>query len=123
MKVAVIGSRKVLESDYEIIKKYIPQNTSEIVSGGAVGVDTFAKRYAQENNLLYKEFLPDYNDPKLKTPKAAPIIRNKHIVDYSDYVLAFWDGSSKGTANTIDYCIKSYKPVHIYLLNKERKKY
>jgi hypothetical protein len=122
MKVAIIGSRSAVETDIEIIKKYLPSNTSQIVSGGAIGIDLLAKKYAFISGLSYKEFLPDYNDEKLKDKKQAPLIRNKKIVDYSDFVIAIWDGFSKGTAFTIDYCIKTYKPVRVYMLDSERAK-
>ena len=40
MKVAVIGSRNLVVQDLE---KYLPEETTEIVSGGAKGIDTCAK--------------------------------------------------------------------------------
>ena len=43
MKVAVIGSRGLSVSD---LGRYLPENTTEIVSGGAKGVDTSAREYA-----------------------------------------------------------------------------
>lgn len=48
MKAAIIGSRGITNVD---MKKYIPPNTTEIISGGARGVDSIAKQYAQENNI------------------------------------------------------------------------
>lgn len=48
MKVAIIGLRGITNVD---MKKYIPPNTTEIISGGACGVDSIAKQYAQENNI------------------------------------------------------------------------
>lgn len=122
MKVAIIGSRNALHSDYSIISRYIPSNTSEIVSGGAKGIDLLAKKFALENGLLYKEFLPDYEDKSLDDKRKAPLLRNKQIVEYADYFLAFWDGVSRGTAFTIDYCVRTYKPVKVYILENERKK-
>ena len=35
--------------------------------------------------------------------KAAPLERNKLIVEECDCVLAFWDGKSRGTKFTLDY--------------------
>lgn len=40
MKVAVIGSRN-LQVDH--LEKYLPEDTTEIVSGGARGIDACAK--------------------------------------------------------------------------------
>lgn len=49
------------------------------------------------NNIKFTVFLPDYN----KYGKAAPLKRNLEIIDYSDIVLAFWDGKSHGTRHVI----------------------
>lgn len=37
----------------------------------------------------------------------------KTIVDNADMVIAFWDGTSKGTQNAINYAKKQAKPVVI----------
>lgn len=90
--------------------EYIPEDTKEIVSGGAKGIDECAKKYAINAGLKYTEFLPDY-----KTHfKRAPIERNKLIVDYSDAVVAFWDGKSRGTLFVIKYAKRIGKPIYIY---------
>lgn len=46
MKVAVVGSRNLTVMD---LKKYLPQETTETVSGGARGIDSCAKAYAIAN--------------------------------------------------------------------------
>lgn len=107
MKVAVIGSRGLI---VENLEKYLPAGTEEIVSGGARGIDSCAKAYAEKNGLRYTEFLPEYD----KYGRAAPIRRNDLIVDYADLVLAFWDGTSRGTGYVIDYCHRTGKPVRIF---------
>ena len=109
MKLAVIGSRKI--SDISI-SKHIPGNVSEIVSGGARGIDTCAKKYALEHGLKLTEFLPDYK----RYGRGAPIIRNKEIVNYADKILAIWDGSSKGTLSVIKYAEKIGKPCEVVIL-------
>lgn len=43
MKVAVIGSRGLSVTD---LGRYLPENTTEIVSGDAKGVDTSAREYS-----------------------------------------------------------------------------
>lgn len=59
MKVAIIGSRKIEISD---LGKYLPDGVSEIVSGGAVGVDLCAKRYALEHGIKSRNFFPNTVD-------------------------------------------------------------
>jgi len=114
MRVAIVGSRDLQNKEeywYDKICGSIPLNCTEIVSGGAEGVDTLARRYAKEHGLLFKEFLPEYN----RYGKSAAFIRNADIVEYAHMVLAFWDGKSRGTADTIMKCYQLNKPVEIYL--------
>ncbi len=108
MKVAVIGSRNLTDT---VIDDYIPKDTKEIVSGGAKGIDTSAAEYARRKGLKLTEFLPDY----ARYGRAAPIVRNKMIVDYADKVLAFWDGSSAGTLSVIRYAKTCGKPYDVII--------
>ena len=107
MKIAIVGSRNVTVSD---IGKYISK-AEEIVSGGAVGVDRCAAEYAKENGIKLTEFVPQYE----QYGRAAPIVRNKEIVDYSDKIIAFWNGKSKGTLSVIKYAQKTGKPCEIII--------
>ncbi len=107
MKVAVIGSR---ELNTDMIDFYIPAAATEIVSGGAKGVDSAAKRFAKESNLKYTEFLPDYKN----YGKAAPLKRNDEIIEYADIVIALWDKKSKGTKYVIDKCKEIGKSLIVY---------
>lgn len=110
MKVAVIGSRGIENVN---IGEYIPKETTEIVSGGARGVDTIAREYAQQHNLKLTEFLPKYD----KFGRSAPLKRNIQIIEYADLVLAFWDGSSRGTKYVIDHCKHLGKPCEVHIIN------
>ena len=107
MKVAVIGSRGLSIDD---LGKYLPPDTTEIVSGGARGVDTSARTYALSHGIKLTEFLPDY----ATHGKRAPLIRNIDIIEYSDIVLAFWDGVSNGTGFVISNCRKKGVPVKVF---------
>ena len=110
MKLAIIGSRNITNID---IEQYIPQGITEIVSGGARGIDTLAKEYAIKHNIKYTEFLPDYTRFK----KGAPLKRNEEIAKYSDLCLAFWDGKSKGTKYIINYFASLNKTIKIIIVN------
>lgn len=107
MRVAVIGSRNLTVTHLE---QYLPPQTSELVSGGAKGVDTCAKEYARCHGMRFTEILPEYE----KYRKAAPLLRNLQIIAYADEVIAFWDGQSKGTKFVIDQCKKNGKKVTVY---------
>ena len=106
MKIAIVGSRNVTVDSFD---DYIPDTCTEIVSGGAKGIDTCARIWAEKRGLTVTEFLPDYQ----RYGRSAPMVRNRQIVDYADAVLAFWDGKSKGTAYTVKYAQKQGKPVSV----------
>ena len=57
MKVAVIGSRGLV---VENLGDYLPSETTEIVSGGARGVDACAREYALRHGVKLTEYLPEY---------------------------------------------------------------
>ena len=107
MKIAIIGSRTITVTNFG---NYISKG-DELVSGGAHGIDACAAEYAQKNEIQTTVFLPCYE----KYGRAAPIVRNKQIVDYADKVIAFWDGRSKGTHSVIEYAKKTGKPYEIIL--------
>lgn len=107
MKVAVIGSRNLTIQNLE---EYLPQGVTEIVSGGAKGIDTCAREYAHQAGLKLTEFLPDYQ----QYGRSAPLRWNLEIIRYADEVIAFWDGRSHGTRFVIEECSKQGKKVTIY---------
>ena len=99
----VVGSRSI--NNYELIKKHLDKllinhKKVAIVSGGARGVDSLAKRYAMERKYFYKEFKADWDN----LGKRAGFIRNRVMHQYLSKqkmrgCVAFWDGQSKGTAD------------------------
>jgi len=96
MKVAVIGGRTF--NDYELVKETLTKlDITLLVSGGAKGADSLGERYASENNITTLIFKPDWE----RHGRGAGMIRNTDIVKNSDIVVAFWDGSSKGTLDSI----------------------
>lgn len=109
IKLAVVGSRSF--NDYSFLCEKLKQfDISEIISGGAKGADELAKQYAKENNINYREFLPDWEN----YGKSAGYRRNSLIINDSNEVVAFWNGESKGTKHSIELAEKQNKKVHIY---------
>jgi len=99
---AIIGSRNFNNYSYaktkilEIIKNYkIP--ISKIISGGANGADKIAEIFAKKFNIPIEVISADWSEGK-----KAGVIRNTDIIKKSDYVIAFWDGQSKGTLDSIN---------------------
>ena len=108
MRVAVIGSRGIQIED---LGAYLPEETSMIVSGGAKGVDSCAKKYAISHRIKLLEFLPEYE----RYGRAAPLKRNDCILENADYAVIFWDGKSKGTKYVIEQCVKREKAFELHL--------
>jgi hypothetical protein len=113
LHLAIIGSRTF--HNYTLFKESIdpiwwdnPHMT--IVSGGAKGADSLAARYAKERNLNIIEYWPDY---LMYPKKIAPLRRNVLIIEKADRVVAFWDGSSPGTAYSMQLARNSNKPLII----------
>lgn len=112
MKLGIVGSREF--NDYDFVEKNINIicgniKISEIVSGGARGVDSIAEQYAKDNNIKTRIFEAEWD----WFGKRAGFVRNEYIVDYSDYVIAFWDGVSTGTKDTINMCMKKKKNITV----------
>jgi len=102
--VAIVGSRTF--NDYDSFKYHINKlfekynkkpNELRIVSGGAIGVDSMARTYANENKIELLEFLPDWR----KYGRAAGLIRNSDIINSADWVIAFSQNNSSGTNDSI----------------------
>jgi len=113
MKVAIVGSRGL---NFDIPEYCIPENTDQIISGGAKGIDRKAREYAQKHHIELIEILPEYN----LYGKRAPLERNDIIVEIADLVIAFWDGKSNGTRYVINKCRSTDTPVHIYNVDSMR---
>ena len=102
----IVGSRDF--NDYELLKEKCDKllsNQSEItiVSGGAKGADSLAERYAHDKGYELKVFKADWDS----YGKSAGYIRNEQMHKYISQfdkrgVIAFWNGTSKGTAHNFE---------------------
>jgi len=114
MNLAIAGSRTF--EDYNVLSTWVESifymnhcDSKTIVSGGARGADFLAKRYAENHGLPYIEYLAAWG----KYGKSAGFIRNQTVIDSCDMLLVFWDGTSRGTADTIAKAKKAKKPTFI----------
>jgi len=102
-RVAVVGSRKFI--NWSQLSKTLSETLEEedeIVSGGAIGVDSMAQRYAKEHGHNIHIYYPRYN----RFGKGATFVRNRKIVENADLVLAFYAKGffgQGGTSNTAKY--------------------
>lgn len=107
-KIAVVGSRRF--NDYELVKKVLkPYLPFVLISGGASGADSLAERFAEEYDLEIIIHYPEWE----KYGRKAGYLRNTFIVRDCEFLIAFWDGHSKGTAMTIDLARKKHKPFRV----------
>ena len=95
--VAVVGSRGV-KSCAALARRLAELEPTQVVSGGATGVDTLAAEWARTHGVPLLELRPDY---ATHGPTAAPHVRNAEIVRQAALVLVVWDGRSKGTLSTL----------------------
>lgn len=82
---------------------------TEVVSGGAKGIDTLGEHWAKNNDIPIKVFQANWD----LHGKSAGIIRNKEMGNYADILVAFWDYKSRGTKHMIGYMHSLDKPVYI----------
>ena len=112
MKVAIVGSRHFSDpgrvSDYV---RSLPRGSS-ILTGSASGVDAAATKAARDKGIPV-QVLPASFDELADPGKSAA--RNQRLVDACDVLVAFWDGSSKGTRTTVDRALDSGKEVHVFV--------
>ena len=79
MKVAIVGSRSF--TNYRIVEQYVKkcvplEYIEEVVSGGAKGADTLARKFANMHGVPINEILPDWDT----YGKRAGYLRNEKIV-------------------------------------------
>ena len=113
-KVAIVGSRTGISPfDVQDYIAALPSGTI-VVSGGARGVDEQARIYAARYNHICIEVHPAWG-----TGKGAGFDRNSVIVELCDRVVAFWDGKSRGTMDTVNKARAAGKPVQVQEATRE----
>lgn len=111
-----------------------------VISGMAIGADQIWAEVAVELGIPFSAYMPfkgqESKWPELSQQKYRKLLdkayhakfvndgeyavwkmqkRNEAMVDDADLCIAVWDGTSGGTANCVEYIIKSGKPC--YCLN------
>ena len=119
MKTIIAGSRTITSID--TIKKSIKISgfeISEVVCGGANGVDLLGKQWADSMNIPVRLFPADWHS----YGKSAGAIRNAQMGEYADALIAVWDGKSRGTKNMIDVANRKGLAVFVYNLRELKQK-
>jgi predicted Rossmann fold nucleotide-binding protein DprA/Smf involved in DNA uptake len=112
LRIAIVGSRRFSEptrvTDYV---NALPPRAS-IITGSASGVDAAATKAARAKGIAV-QVIPASFDELADAARSAA--RNQKLVDACDVLVAFWDGSSKGTRSTVDRALNSGKEVHVFI--------
>ena len=96
MRVIVAGSRHC--KDYNLVERAIAESgfhVTEIVSGGAPGIDSCGQSWAKDHQVTCVIFPAEWGEFGLK---AGPI-RNSQMSSYGEALVLIWDGFSPGSAD------------------------
>lgn len=116
MRTIIAGSRNIF--DYDLLLDAIENcgwEITEVVSGTAQGVDRLGEHWANENNIKLRRFPANWN----KHGRSAGPIRNKEMANYSEALIALWDGNSCGT----EHMIKEAKKCGLKIIVKRTDQY
>ncbi len=113
MKVIIAGSRTITcpaivstaiaDSGFEI---------TEVVSGGARGVDKVGERIARDFGIKVRRFPANWE----MYGKAAGPMRNREMAKYADAAIVVWDGVSSGSKHMIDTAKKAGLKVFVFIV-------
>lgn len=114
MKLIIAGSRTIQVSP-EHLKKFLDRYMiwpTEVVSGGAKGMDQSGEFFAQDFEIKITRFPADWDTHG----KMAGPIRNKQMAEYADALVLIWDGQSKGSMNMRKTMLSLNKPIYEVIL-------
>lgn len=115
MRVIVCGTRTF--DDWELLRDTLDRLTAKltevlVVVGDAKGADKLAFEWAMLRKHTCRRHYADWD----KHGKKAGMIRNAEMIEDAGpkaAVIAFWDGKSKGTKDTIDRARKAGLKVRV----------
>ena len=108
--VCICGSDSIVELN---VFRYVRSSSpGKIVSAGTNCVDLIVEKWAKNNHIDFVAYLPNY---KL-FGKKAPEERDKDMVDFSDVVIAFWNGSKDSVSILINYALERNKKVFVHFI-------
>ena len=127
MKVIIAGSRTAKAVNLDEVIRKSKFKITEVVSGGARGIDTLGEEWAKKNGVSIKKFVPNWNsidrpDAVIRTNihgkynAKAGIDRNEEMGNYADAAIVCWDGESKGSKQMADYMESLEKPLFVEMI-------
>jgi len=114
MKIIIAGGRNfdnysLLKTSLDNLFTNLKREEITIVSGHAAGADALGEQYANQNNLDLVIFPANWR----RRGKCAGPYRNLQMATFADCLVAFWDGSSRGTAHMIETMKGMNKPFRV----------
>lgn len=116
MRIIIAGSRTIL--DYELLLDAISVSDfsiSEVISGGARGVDRLGERWGWSMGVRTTVFKANWD----RFGRAAGLYRNSDMAAYAEGAIILWDGWSSGTLDMIDKMRRLGKKCEIWRDNGE----
>ncbi len=92
-----------------------PSRIAEVVSGTCAGPDTWGEEWAERVGVPVKRMPAEWS----RLGRRAGPERNQRMLEYAAMkgggLLAFWDGSSRGTKHVVETARKMGLPVRVVL--------
>lgn len=114
MRVIIAGSREI--TDIRILLAAVQASgftITEVVEGGARGVDRMAREWARANLIPYRTFDANWD---LYGKKAGPI-RNREMAAYGEALIAIPSSVSRGTQDMIRQANVKGLQVYVHRVN------
>lgn len=114
MKTIIAGSRSI--TSFETVRKAVEASNmliSEVVSGGAHGVDSLGEEWARLRGIPIKRFPAKWDF----YGRSAGYRRNEEMADYAEALIAVWNGQSNGTRHMID--IARERKLRVFVFRKD----
>ena len=122
----IAGSRSI--KNYSLVKRVIKESNfqiTEVVSGGASGVDKLGERYSKEilgkepkifeaewNNIYHPDAVIRTNGFSRKYDASAGHRRNEKMADYAEALIVVIKDNSKGSMDMLQIAQKKGLKIH-----------
>lgn len=113
MKLLIAGSPSI--TNYSLVVSAIEESgfeATEVLSGGARGVDRLGERFAAERGVPVVQIKPDWS-----RGRHAGLLANSELVAQSEVAVVVYDGVSTGTQDTIRRLQEVGKPVFVKVVD------
>lgn len=91
-------NQKIFDEDMKEVISRMGKVPTQVIHGGAKGVDQLADKWAKKNDIPVVPFYPEYEK---YGPKGAPLRRNKEMAEKAHFFAAFPTKESRGTRHAI----------------------